>query len=456
MSGQKDAVEIGSEKQLLVDGYLLDEINDMRLNVHRWKKHPANPVIVADRPWETDETVLVYGSAMYDEDDEIFKMWYWSYNDDDETMLYAISEDGITWTKPELDVYKFDGAPTNVVMSSEPGGRDMETYGAMKCPWDPDPDRLYKACFWERRPDGRRGVWTATSPDGIHWTKSDAPICAEAGDTVGFYYDDLARRYVCFVKVHTDRGRSRAQIQSPDFEHWTDPRLIMKTDERDDGPCQIYNNSGFVWGNMRLGLLQMYYLHQHPYQSRLNLELIHSRDGQNWHRMPNREVILPVGADGSWDRTNQSQMNGAPIIAGEKMYTYYGGRTYYHPPYEGGERSCSIGLATMRLDGFVSRDAGPPGGSLTTRPLIVDGERLHLNIKSDAGHCRVEVLKENMEPIGGYGADDADDLRTDSVDAEVTWNGSPSLGELSGRPLRLRFHLQNARLYAFRIDRDSG
>ncbi|MFP3903509.1 MAG: hypothetical protein ACLFWB_04615 [Armatimonadota bacterium] len=445
-------VNIGSEKQLFVDDYLVDEVRDLRLSVHQWEKHLANPVIIADRPWESDDTVLVYGGALYDEDEGVFKIWYWSYNDDDETMLYAVSDDGITWEKPELDVYRFEDMRTNVVMASEPGGRNMETYGAMQCPWDPDPGGLYKTCFWEARPDGRRGVWTATSPDGIHWTKSEAPICDEAGDTVGFYYDDLAERYVCFVKLHTDRGRSRAQLESENFEDWTEPRLIMKTDDRDDHPCQLYNNSGFIWGSMRLGFVQTYYLHEHPYQSRLELELMYSRDGQKWQRMPNREPVLQVGDDGSWDRTNQSQMSGAPIVVGDRMYTYYGGRTYYHPPYEGGDRSCSIGLATMRLDGFVSRDASPMGGYLTIRPLIFEGDRLHVNVKSDYGHCRVEVLDEDFEPVEGYSADDADDVCADSVDRVVTWKGNSEIGGATNQPVRLRFHLQNARLYAFWID----
>ncbi|MFO7947861.1 MAG: hypothetical protein R6V19_13740, partial [Armatimonadota bacterium] len=154
----------------------------------------------------------------------------------------------------------------------------------------------------------------------------------------------------------------------------------------------------------------------------------------------------------SWDRTNQSQMSGAPIVVGDRMYAYYGGRTYYHPPYEGGDRSCSIGLATMRLDGFASRDASPLGGYPTTRPLTFEGDRLHLNVKSDAGHCRVEVLDEDFEPLEGYSADDADDVCADSVDCVVSWNGSPDIGTAKNRPVRLRFHLQNARLYAFWID----
>ncbi len=446
-------VNIGGEKQLLVDDLLVDEIVGLRLNVHRWEKHPANPVLRADKPWEGEgRCVLTYGGAIYDQDDGIFKIWYWTANDRYEAMCYAVSEDGIEWEKPQIGLYEFNGSTANnMVMVSEGEGRNMETYGAIKCPFDPDPAGLYKACFWEGRPDGRRGVWSATSPDGIHWTKSEKPICPQGGDTVGFFYDSLAGRYVCFVKLRSDRGRARAQIESEDFVHWTQPRLIFKSDDRDDQPCDVYNNSGFVWESMRLGLLQMYYHHQHPYQSLLVLELIHSRDGRNWQRMPNRETVLDVGPDGSWDRTNQSQMNGAPIIVGDRMYTYYGGRTYYHSPYKGGISNTAIGLATMRLDGFVSRDASPLGGHLVTRPLLFEGHELHLNVKADWGVCQVELLDADGEVIPGYSKEDCRPISDDSVDAVVRWGDGTGLRQRAGRPTRLKFHLQNAQLYAFWI-----
>ncbi len=97
------------------------------------------------------------------------------------------------------------------------------------------------------------GVWSATSPDGIHWTKSKALIMPSMGDTVGFFYDSIHEKYVCFAKRYTDRGRSRFQCESKDFLNWTNPHLIMKTDDKDDQPCDFYNNTGFVWDKMLLG-----------------------------------------------------------------------------------------------------------------------------------------------------------------------------------------------------------
>jgi len=94
-----------------------------------------------------------------------------------------------------------------------------------------------------------------------------------------------------------------------------------------------------------------------------------------------------------------------------------------------------------------------------TKALLLESEvpegspvQLYLNvIKSDYGHCRVELLDETGHPIDGYSQAEADDLVVDGVRAVATWRGKSDIGELVDRPLRLRIHLQNARLYSFRL-----
>src|SRR6185369_8145665 len=110
---------------------------------------------------------------------------------------------------------------------------------------DPDPARRYKMMFWEKRSDGRSGVWTATSPDGLRWTRGAEPAAdraqTKAGDTVAFFHDTRRRRYVGFIKISSGRGRARFQIASSDFVQWTAPRLILESDAR-DGDLDFYNN----------------------------------------------------------------------------------------------------------------------------------------------------------------------------------------------------------------------
>jgi hypothetical protein len=131
---------------------------------------------------------------------------------------------------------------------------------------------------------------------------------------------------------------------------------------------------------------------------------------------------------------------------------YYGGRTCYHAPYKGGDGNRSIGLATLRVDGFVSLDASPMGGVVTTKPLTLEGDGLFVNCVSDWGHVRVEVTDEDGRPVPRFGRDDCDDLRADGTRLAVSWRGRPDLRAVRGRAVRLRFHLQNARLYAFWVE----
>ncbi|MBC8355539.1 MAG: hypothetical protein H8E66_26475 [Planctomycetes bacterium] len=473
-------VRISSATQLFVDDHLIENTTGIRRTVHQWERHPENPVLRPEKPWEFGGNyVSTHGSVIFDEQERLFKAWYWTLNDEDSAvptgqikmMCYATSTDGVHWKKPDVGQFEFQGSKVNnIVMASAREEINslptLFTYGAIKTPWETDPNRLYKACFYERPPgvaymSDKDGVWSATSPDGICWTRSNSLIMPAVGDTVGFFYDSIHKRYVCFGKRYTDRGRSRFQCESEDFVRWTKPRLILKTDDRDDQPCDLYNNTGFVWGEMLLGWLQVFYKHEDAYKHRLVLELIHSRDGLNWKRMSRREPVLDIGPDGSWDRTNQSPAIGAPIVVGDRMYVYYAGDTRYHGPYKGGDLgkvSGQIGLGTLRRDGFVSMDATPRGGVLTTKPLLLKTDRqldgvaeLAVNVKADNGLCRVEVLDEAGVPIAGYGVEDADGLTIDSVDVVASWNGKSDVRKLLNGPIRLRFHLQNARLYSLRF-----
>ena len=169
-----------------VDEFLIEKSEGLRRTVHSWQKHPENPILRAEKAWESGGAiVLIYGSVLFDEEDGIFKMWYYSaaqqagQSKHQEHMCYATSEDGIHWTRPRLGIHDFNGArDNNICLVSE--ASDIETYGAIKDPGDPDPGRRYKMMFWEKRSDGRTGVWTATSPDGLHWTRAAEPAADRA------------------------------------------------------------------------------------------------------------------------------------------------------------------------------------------------------------------------------------------------------------------------------------
>lgn len=63
----------------------------------------------------------------------------------------------------------------------------------------------------------------------------------------------------------------------------------------------------------------------------------------------------------------------------------------------------AVGLATLRLDGFVSLDAGDGGGELTTEPFRFQEERIIVNADASGGSRTVEArgVKPNSAPSRG-------------------------------------------------------
>ena len=145
-----------------------------------------------------------------------------------------------------------------------------------------------------------------------------------------------------------------------------------------------------------------------------------------------------------------------PIVVGDKLYIYFRGMSRQHGPFDLEENADShyagaIGLAVLRRDGFASLAAGFDGGQITTTAFVFEGSTLTINAMSGPGDVRVEMLDTNGKPIAGYTKDECNPVTGDSVEHTVTWRNKEDVRELTGRPVKLRFHLANARLYAYAI-----
>ena len=98
--------------------------------------------------------------------------------------------------------------------------------------------------------------------------------------------------------------------------------------------------------------------------------------------------------------------------------------------------SNSIRRLSLRKDGFASLQAGYDSGEAVTRPLVFVGNELRLNLSTSAvGSVRVEVQGEDGQPLPGLALADCEEIYHDEID----------------RPVRLRFALCDADLYAFRF-----
>jgi hypothetical protein len=118
----------------------------------------------------------------------------------------------------------------------------------------------------------------------------------------------------------------------------------------------------------------------------------------------------------------------------------------------------------QRLDGFVSVDAGPRGGEFTTPVLTFTGALLLLNAACyGLGEIWVEIQDDAGVPIPGFAhqgasasagqgaGSDAVSIDRNGTAQEVWWRNGPDVSALAGRPVRLRFVMRSAKLFAFQF-----
>ena len=95
----------------------------------------------------------------------------------------------------------------------------------------------------------------------------------------------------------------------------------------------------------------------------------------------------------------------------------------------------------QRLDGFVSAGATTAGGEFTTPLLKTTGRKLILNIDTGAtGSAWVEAISSNGQAIP------SERIVANDTAAEVVF-----ISPLPTEPVRLRFKLDNSRVYAFQF-----
>jgi hypothetical protein len=449
--------------QLLVDDLLVAARTNVTRGYHAFQKYAGNPVVVPTTAWE--QLLNIYGTVLPNETRTGYRMWYQNYLTNDPCAntswpLYALSVNGLNWTKPAL--YQSEWCGTSNNNRFFPGFMTS----VMHTPDDPDPARRYKFMTFAG------GGWSAAwSPDGVSNVVSAAnnPV-AGGSDSGQFCYDPRTRQYLGYVKVGwTDTNglarRAVGYMATDNFTNWPAPALCLHPDAVDDRwstniiqRTHFYGLSAFPYETMYLGFLWIHRatnLVANPPQyagyqvGPIYMELVSSRDGVNWTREEgDRPALLALGAVGSWDGGMVFTAR-APLVEGDTVKLWYGGFKNVHDTALKLQRG-SIGYATLRKDGFASLDAGATPGTILTKTFGNTGGPLLVNYHTNApgGFLKVEVTDENNNVLPGYGQADCVPLTGNSVTQAVTWAAHTELP--AGRPwLRLRFLLQNASLYSF-------
>ena len=497
-------LEIGFKKQLFVDDYIVAEKRNVTRELGRiTRENRGKPVMVADKPWEHANRIGFYMTVLRDEKHDRFKMWYlaqhggWQDSNGFNTEIgpagvdisgvgYAESIDGLNWTKPLQDVFTYGeivretpartDTPTNIVIRAQ----SFSCFIDPTVPWGA-PDK-YKAAFdnpVDQRPDGGDVACAslAYSPDGIHWTyyNNGERVTYRAADTQNqILWDPISKRYLLVTRhdlagdgaeERETRGtRVMAHHKGNDLIHhptaWQDLQILGLDDRK---RRQIHALTVWPYEEVYFGFIGAYeFLTDDDFSSTpgdletrheeniVNFYITTSRDAVDWDMswVYASKTLIPRGPVGSFDKDGIHVPN--LVTYHDRHWLFYCGMSerFGHDDPKG---VMGIGLATLRLDGFVSLQAKDDIGTVVTKPFKLDGNRLRINVEAADGELKVEVLDADGNPIKGFSDRRAETYTgVDGLRFEPLWAGK-DLSELVGEIIQLKFSLRNAKLYAFQF-----
>ena len=386
-------------------------------------------------------------------------------------------------------------------------GRAYDQMGSVVIDESDAPERRYKMLFCGSECKMR----AAYSPDGLSWTVINdwKPVSDQGADSGNIVlWDPTLGKWVGYFRVW-DATRRVARVETDDFENWPNrsaESVVLAPDELDsydthlDGPFFIAGQ----WIDKRLkgmrfdpdGPLEQFmwftddenaldgvdFYNQpvtiYPHAARsyvmpftafyhranlLEIQLAVSRDGVHWQRPGDRQpwVRMPFEEDGI-----RIMYCGPGVVRdGSRLYHYHSysqswhghGRPGQYEPVPVPESSGSVRRAELRLDGYMSVDAGNLEGGFVTPPMVHSGKRLELNVDTSAsGWVKVELLDVHGRPIWGYRLEgyalqECDRIIANSTNHTVTWNGNADVSSLAGKPIRMHVRMRNAKLYAFQF-----
>ena len=500
----------GPHWHLFLDDHILTRSTGFERVLHNPK--PRGIVLAPEHPWESFGCTPWYVGRRTGGGYECYyqTLWHTKGMGVDQRMAYAISEDGIHWEKPILNLAV---GPTNTVPQarlergySVGGGtannilpighpRDLFAHGNVR-----DPDKRYALGLNFSIP--QRIAFCRELPDFIrdpNWQDKvvDSGGFVHSQYTILEYWDDLNDEWVVMRQSpNHPPTRVSGRYASPDLVNWvldhhfypdaydsTDPRYFEEVYGlmgvhlegivfgfayffTGDDTHQSTDDKGLIGTNTSKGTMEV--------------RVVVSRDGgKTWDRTVSRQPWIPCGTEqDSYDR--QVRLDCPPLRMGDEDWFYATVCDADHGSRNGIPRD-RIGtlygaLYTQKHNRYVSLRAGNRTRILITKPIEVTGDRLQLNV--DAGRGEVKVAVAFDEPIAhpggawrfkaylphwkvedrwgnshleeGFTFDDCEPIHVDSIEQDVQFKDT-GFEALRGQTIRLYFAVTDADLYGFRF-----
>jgi hypothetical protein len=445
------SLNVGFRKQLFVDDFVVAVKQRVTRELGQVTKANDGKPIFTDG-W-------FYGSVLHDEGK--FKLWFRKPGTNG--FGYAESTDGLNFKKQaDLQGITFAGDYT-LAVEIDSG--------------ETDPQHRFKAGY--DAPGMAAGI--AHSADGIRWTPyhDGKPVTKRAADTYNqILWDPEAKTYRLFTR--TDFGTAGGSTELRGTRSMTNPApktnpanwalvrewIFDKEGKAEAQRRQIYATTCWIYHGVYFALLSVYDspgdvsegkvtdTQKRHERDVMNFYIATSRDGDSWdmHWVYAGQPLVPRGPDGAFDK--DILLPASTIVThADKHWIYYAGANERHGNEQVKfDRKHAIGLATLRLDGFVGLSAGESEGTVVTKPFKLEGDKLLVNVDANGGEASVEVLDEAGQPLAGFSGDEVVPVtKRDELRWQLQWKKHTDLSTLRNKVVRLKFRLRDAKLYSFQI-----
>lgn len=464
-------INIGRQPQLFFDNHVIEFIQALTRRMHRPKKHPQNPLIVQDQPWEKS-TYIRTGNACvaYDPVEALTKCWYadyaWDYErfmgrsqahqGEDEHIapgwfdttdcrwLYAESEDGVHFSKPPLDYRDFQGQKTNICLGREDYGQ-VYVASVFLDPFETDQARRFKFLHW-RQTTGDIGkgseIRMACSADGRAWNVDESVITfgdigseRVIGDEFMVLPDPVRGQYILNVRQRAMAERlEHMEVPCRLPKNWEppyyidDPLLITKrrvfmTNSNDlmswptlremmvpSDTDDTIDDEFYSMPSIRIGDVYIGFLNVlHGTDNTMSVRLVYSRDAFHWNHVDRGAPFLDVDeTPGSWE-PYMVEVGNTVVQRDDRIDIYYGASACHHDWWMYGELE---GLDMPDEPGVCKTGLGlatlRPEGFVSIDSTVRPGLLLTRPFISDGSRLVVNV---QCEPKGWFEVEltDADD-----------------------------------------------
>ena len=204
---------------------------------------------------------------------------------------------------------------------------------------------------------------------------------------------------------------------------------------------QTYTMPVFPYAGLYIGLPAII----NEETDRVHAELAWSPDTTKWNRICPGSALIPNSEERGDDDWGTVYAAAHPIIGDKEIRLYYGGCNGLH----GSWREGFLCLATLRPDGWAGYEptSKESPAVITTKSITGDFTTLRITADvQDGGSVRVAVVDEQGKQLAN-----GEPVKSTVTNGKIIGKGGWDGDAISGKKYRLRFELNDARLYSFQM-----